>query len=146
MREARRSAIVPYSPAAMFDLVADVESYPEFLPGCTGSHLISREPGVMTASLSLRRGPLDATFTTRNRLDPPRQVAMELLDGPFRFLTGEWRFVPLGEEGCKVELEVRFEFASRAKDLLLGPVFESTCNGLMDAFVARARDVYGKAA
>lgn len=146
MREARRSAIVPYSPAAMFDLVADVESYPEFLPGCTGSRLLSREPGVMTASLSLRRGPLDATFTTRNRLAPPGLMALELLDGPFRSLTGEWRFLPLGEAGCRVELDIRFEFASRGSDLLLGPVFESTCNGLMDAFVARARDVYGRAA
>lgn len=143
MREAHRSAIVPYTPAAMFRLVADVEAYPQFLPGCTGSRLVSREGNVLVGSLSLARGPLQATFTTRNELDEPARMGLTLLEGPFRLLEGEWTFAPLGDAGCRVGFRIRFEFAGRAADLLLGPVFESQCNDIVDAFVRRARQVYG---
>ena len=143
MREVHRSAIVPYPAEAMYRLVADLESYPEFLPGCTGSAVLSREPGAVVASLSLARGPFSSTFTTRNALDPPRRMSMELVDGPFSSLHGEWLVVPLGEQGCRINLHIRFQFASLARDWLLGPAFEATCGSLVDAFVARAKAVYG---
>ena len=151
MREVHRSAIVPYPAEAMFALVADVEAYPQFLPGCTASSVLSREPGGLVASLSLSKGPFSSTFTTRNTLEPPRRMTMELVDGPFSSLHGEWRITPLAgpsapgplAEGCRIDLRVRFQFAGTARDLLLGPAFELTCSGLVDAFVARARAVYG---
>ena len=68
---------------------------------------------------------------------------MDLVDGPFSSLHGEWTLVPLGEKGCRIELRVRFEFASTTRDLLLGPAFELTCGGLVDAFVSRAKKLYG---
>jgi ribosome-associated toxin RatA of RatAB toxin-antitoxin module len=151
MREVHRSAIVPYPAEAMFALVADVEAYPEFLPGCTASSVLSREPGGLVASLSLAKGPFSSTFTTRNSLEPPRRLTMELVDGPFSSLHGEWRITPLAgppgdglsAQGCRIDLRVRFQFAGTARDLLLGPAFELTCSGLVDAFVERARAVYG---
>ena len=157
MREVHRSAIVPYPAEALYALVADVERYPEFLPGCTGSAVLSREPGGLVASLSLARGPFASTFTTRNTLEPPRRLTMQLVDGPFKALEGEWVITPLvapagsagsassvtGTGGCRIELTVRFQFAGAARDLLLGPAFEATCSGLVDAFVQRARAVYG---
>ncbi|MBN8281219.1 MAG: type II toxin-antitoxin system RatA family toxin [Gammaproteobacteria bacterium] len=146
MREVHRSAIVPYPAEALYALVADVERYPEFLPGCTGSAVLAREPGGLVASLSLARGPFASTFTTRNTLEPPRRLTMQLVDGPFKALEGEWVITPLvgtGTAGCRIELTVRFQFAGAARDLLLGPAFEATCSGLVDAFVQRARAVYG---
>lgn len=143
MREVHRSAIVPYAADAMFALVADLESYPQFVPGCTGSSVVSRDAKGLVASLSLSKGPFVSTFSTRNSAEPPRRMTMELLEGPFRSLHGEWLIEPLGEQGCRIDLRVRFEFSSAARDWLLGPAFELTCNGLVDAFVARAKTVYG---
>lgn len=143
MRQVSRSAIVPYPPAAMYELVADVESYPQFLPGCSSARVRSRSDDELVGSLTLARGPLNTTFTTRNRLSPPDGMSMTLIDGAFRDLRGEWRFTALGQAGCRVTLELAFEFANPVKDMLLGPVFEGICNQLVDAFVERARQVHG---
>ncbi len=147
MREVHRSAIVPYPAEAIFALVADLESYPQFLPGCTASSVLSRDATSLVASLSLSRGPFASSFTTCNTLEPPRRMTMELVDGPFKSLHGEWQVTPLGDllaqQGCRIDLRVQFQFASVARDWLLGPAFELTCSGLVDAFVARARAVYG---
>ena len=151
MREVHRSAIVPYPAEAMFALIADLEAYPQFLPGCTASSVLSRDPTGLVASLSLSRGPFASRFTTRNTLEPPRRMTMELVDGPFKSLHGEWSVTslggstgdPSGQQGCRIDLRVTFQFAGVARDLLLGPAFELTCSGLVDAFVARARLVYG---
>ncbi|MCC5793299.1 MAG: type II toxin-antitoxin system RatA family toxin [Chromatiales bacterium] len=142
MRTVTRSAIVPYTPAQMFELVADVEAYPRFLPGCVGSSIRSRTPDELVATLQLARGPLRTAFTTRNGLEPPRRMTLELLEGPFLLLEGAWEFTALGEQGSRAVLSLRFEFDSAMKDLLLGPVFEATCNQLVDAFVERAAVVY----
>ncbi len=143
MREVHRSAIVPYPAPAMYALVSDLEAYPQFLPGCTGSSVLEREANSVLASLSLSKGPFKASFTTRNVLDSPHRMTMDLVDGPFSSLHGEWKLVPLGENGCRIELRVNFEFASTTRDLLLGPAFELTCGGLVDAFVNRAKKLYG---
>ena len=127
----------------MYALVSDLEAYPQFLPGCTGSSVLEREGESVLASLSLSKGPFQASFTTRNVLDPPRGMTMDLVDGPFSSLHGVWSLVPLGDNGCRIELRVSFEFASATRDLLLGPVFEVTCGGLVDAFVSRAKKLYG---
>lgn len=143
IRDVHRSAIVPYPAADIFALIADLEAYPRFVPGCTASQVLSRDGNEVVASLSLAKGPFHASFTTQNTLDPPRGMAMLLVDGPFKSLEGQWRVDPLGAEGCRIDLHVRFEMASRSRDWLLGPAFELTCNSLVDAFVARAKAVYG---
>lgn len=143
MREVHRSAIVPYAAEAMFALIADLEAYPQFVPGCTGSSVLARDAAGVVASLSLSRGPFAATFTTRNVAEPPRRMTMELVDGPFSSLNGEWLVEPLGNDGSRIDLRVRFRFSNAASDFLLGPAFELTCNALVDAFVVRARTIYG---
>ncbi len=147
MRQVDRSALVSYSAPEMYALVEDVEAYPEFLPWCTGAQLHEKSAAELTASIGIGLGALNTKFSTRNELDPPRVMTMELLSGPFRFLHGRWEFEPLGDAelgdaGCEARLRVEFEFDSTAQDLLLGPAFEKICNELMDAFVRRANKLY----
>lgn len=147
MREVRRQALVPYTPTEMDVLVNDVSRYPEFLPWCPGARVLKDEGGVVEALIQIARGPVGSSFTTRNTRIPGERLEMRLLDGPFRMLEGTWVFTPLGApeapQGCKVELLVRFEFKSGLLGMALSPVFEASCNTLVDAFVQRARQVYG---
>lgn len=145
MRQVKRSALVPYSAAQMFDLVADVERYPAFLPWCTGAEILEREGERVTARLALRRAGASARFTTQNRLVAGEFLEMRLLEGPFRSLEGRWDFKAIGSAGSRVELAIRFETLSTLAGLLLGPAFEGACNQLVDAFGQRARQVYGGA-
>ena len=147
MREVRHSAVVPYSADEMFELVADVEAYADFVPGCTESCVESREPSeggeeVVIATLGMLLAGHRGEFTTRNVLRRPESIRMSLLDGPFSTLEGEWSVEPLGEDRCRLDLHMRFEFAKRFLDRFLGPVFEMTCNHLVDAFVKRAKHLY----
>jgi ribosome-associated toxin RatA of RatAB toxin-antitoxin module len=143
VRTVSRSAIVSYTPAQMFDLVAHVERYPEFLPWCITGELLSRDERELRGSITMAQGPLHGTFTTRNEIDYPRRMTLELEEGPFSDLIGEWRFEALGEAGCRISLDLRFAFSNKVKDALLGVMFEQTCNKLVDAFVQRAAQVYG---
>ncbi len=142
MREVYRSAITPYPATAMYDLVADIESYHEFLPWCNESTVLSStDVGAeqeVIASLGLALGPLNGRFTTCNRGLRPARITLALVDGPFSELEGEWLFQPLGDDGSKLELRMGFAFSNPVKDKLLGIVFEQTCNTLVDAFVTRA--------
>jgi ribosome-associated toxin RatA of RatAB toxin-antitoxin module len=142
MREVRRSALLPYPPDAVYGLVADIERYPEFLPWCSGARVVSRAAQEVVAELEFASGPLKTAFTTRNRLDPGRSIAMQLVDGPFESLEGRWDFTPVGD-GARAELLVRFETRGVAGAIALGPAFEAACNHLVDAFARRAREVFG---
>jgi ribosome-associated toxin RatA of RatAB toxin-antitoxin module len=150
MRRVHRSAIVPYRAEDMFGLIADVESYSKFLPWCTGGR-VEQDAGAtgpgdereVTARLDLLQGGLSGHFTTRNRLRPPRRIEMQLVEGSFSELEGIWAIESLGEDGCKLELTMQFAFSNPIKDLLMGPVFEKSCTQLVDAFVERARSIYG---
>jgi ribosome-associated toxin RatA of RatAB toxin-antitoxin module len=138
-----RSAIVTATPAEMFALVDDVPRYPEFLPGCVAARLDSTSANERIAALEIVRGGLRMEFTTRNTVSPPDQILMELVEGPFKRLVGRWRFEPLAERGSRVGFHVEFEFKNRLMGLALNPMFESVCDNIVDAFVARAREVYG---
>jgi ribosome-associated toxin RatA of RatAB toxin-antitoxin module len=141
MREVKRSALIAESPSRMYQLINDIERYPEFVPGCTAARIESQKAGEVVATLSIKRGPLRAEFTTRNLLEPDRRVLMQFVSGPFRVLEGLWTLTPLGDLGCRVELEMRFEFANRVAGALFEPLFEDTAASLVDAFVKRARDI-----
>jgi ribosome-associated toxin RatA of RatAB toxin-antitoxin module len=139
-----RSALLPYSASEIYALVADVESYPLFLPWCHRVEVHLRTDERVRASLEVARGPLRQTFTTENRLEPDRAIDMRLASGPFRHLHGSWRFEPLGEGGSKVAFEMEFDFASRVLAAALGPVFNEIARQMVDAFRTRAVQVYGK--
>jgi ribosome-associated toxin RatA of RatAB toxin-antitoxin module len=140
MREVKRSALIAESPARMYELINDIERYPEFIPGCTAARIESRKAGEVVATLSIKKGPLRAEFTTRNLLEVDKRVLMQFVSGPFRVLEGLWTLTPLGELGCRVELEMRFEFANRLAGTLFESLFEDTAASLVDAFVKRARE------
>ncbi len=143
MRTVNRSALVPYSAQQMYALVEDVAAYPQFLPWCTGAKVHGQTDIELTASISLGVGALHTEFKTRNALQPPDSMTMDLLDGPFSSLQGRWDFASLGDAGCEAQLQIEFEFSSAAMDLLFGAGFEKICNELIDAFVRRANELYG---
>jgi len=124
----------------MFSLINDIGRYPEFVPWCTAARIDSRKEHEVVATLNIKRGPLKAEFTTRNLLEPDRRVLMQFVSGPFRVLEGLWTLTPLSDLGCRVELEMRFEFANRVAGTLFEPLFENTAASLVDAYVKRARD------
>jgi ribosome-associated toxin RatA of RatAB toxin-antitoxin module len=141
MREVKHSALVGATPARMFALINDIESYPAFVPGCTGAAILSRTEDEIVASLAVRRGALKADFTTPNRLEPDRRITLELVQGPFRELEGEWLLTPIGNDGCRVELRLRFAFANPLSAMMFEPMFAQTAASLVDAFVARSRAI-----
>jgi ribosome-associated toxin RatA of RatAB toxin-antitoxin module len=143
LREIHRSALVPYAAEEMFSLVNDVESYPDFLPWCRSAEAHKLGENEVEAALEFSRGGLHRRFSTRNRLEPGQAIRMELASGPFRMLEGDWTFRPLAESGCKVALDLRFEFASRLLEAVFAPVFAEMMNSLVDAFVERAHGLYG---
>jgi ribosome-associated toxin RatA of RatAB toxin-antitoxin module len=140
MREVKRSALIAETPARMYALINDIERYPEFVPWCTAARIDARKEGEMVATLNIKRGPLKAEITTRNLLEADKRVLMQFVSGPFRVLEGLWTLTPLGDLGCRVELEMRFEFANRITGALFEPLFEDTAASLVDAFVKRARE------
>jgi ribosome-associated toxin RatA of RatAB toxin-antitoxin module len=138
MREVKRSALVSQPPAKLFELINDIESYPQFLPWCTHTRVQSRTPREIVATLGVRQGALTGEFTTRNTLEPDRAITMELVSGPFRTLEGQWLLTPV-DAGCRVELSMRFAFKSTLTGMLFEPQFAKTIGSLLDAFVVRAR-------
>ena len=127
----------------MFALVDDVARYPEFLPWCTGSRVESVSATERLASVQVARGLLRSEFTTRNTLTPDAQISMHLVDGPFKELTGEWRFEDIAGRGCRVNFRMEYEFKNRLTAAALGAAFESVCGTIVDAFVLRAQKIYG---
>ena len=126
----------------MFDLVNDVARYREFLPWCSASTVEESTATERIASLGIERGVLRSKFTTRNCLRPHSEIMMELIEGPFRRLSGHWRFSPIGAQGARVSFRVEFEYRNPLTALAFNSVFESLCGTIVDAFAARAREIY----
>jgi ribosome-associated toxin RatA of RatAB toxin-antitoxin module len=144
MREVTRTALVPYAAEQMFALVEDVERYSEFLPWVAAVQLIERGPREVVGRMELQRSGLRESITTRNVLNPPREITLALVAGPFKTFAGRWTFDAIGgERGTRVGLSIRFEFANPMLSVLLSRTFEKSCSEMVDAFVARARAIYG---
>jgi ribosome-associated toxin RatA of RatAB toxin-antitoxin module len=127
----------------MFALVYDIESYPGFVPWCRSTTVHSRTDEEIRATVELAKGAVHKSFTTVNRVHRPKIIEMHLVKGPFRHLNGFWRFEHLGDNACKVSVDMDFEFSNRLVGMAFGPVFSQVTNNLVDAFVKRAREVYG---
>ena len=148
MREVKRNALVTYSPAQMFALVEAFERYPEFLPWVSAATLISREGNQLVGRLEMERMGVKEHFTTRNTLNEPHEMQMQLVDGPFKHLSGCWRFTEICDSsgqprGTKVDLQIQFEFKNGLLDMLMGKAFEASCGSLVNAFTQRAKALYG---
>ncbi|MGM3162015.1 type II toxin-antitoxin system RatA family toxin [Dickeya undicola] len=142
MPKISRSALVPFSAEQMYKLVNDVSSYPAFLPGCTGSRVLSSSENEMTAAVDVSKAGISKTFTTRNTLIDNQCILMQLVDGPFRQLRGDWRFTPLSDDACKVELNLDFEFKNVLIEMAFGRIFKELANNMVQAFTQRAKEVY----
>lgn len=142
MPQVVRSALVPFSANAMFDLVNDVKSYPQFLPGCADSKVLEQSESSMTASVQIQKSAISQWFTTKNTLIPGQKIDMQLVDGPFSQLTGGWTFTELDEKACKVELNLTFEFSNKLVAMAFGKVFSAIASKMVEAFVNRAKDIY----
>ena len=148
MREVKRSALVKYSPAQMCALVADFARYPEFLPWIVSASLLSQEGDQMIGQLEMMRAGLREKIITRNTLTHPSHLHMQLVEGPFKFLEGDWRFTALTSTedvilGTRVELHIRFEFKNALLNMMMGKAFETSCGSLVDSFTQRAHQLYG---
>nr|WP_274608900.1 type II toxin-antitoxin system RatA family toxin [Lamprobacter modestohalophilus] len=139
----KKSALVRHSAQQMFDLVADVEGYPRFLPWCHSAALLSRDEHELCGRIEVARLGVRQVFSTCNKLEPPERMYLRLKDGPFRKLSGVWTFTRLREDACKVELQLDFEFSGRLIDKAFGSVFGQIANSMVDAFCKRADEVYG---
>jgi ribosome-associated toxin RatA of RatAB toxin-antitoxin module len=137
--------MVTFTAKQMFDLVNDVGRYPEFLPWCTGARVEDRSDTERVASVKVTRGVLRMEFTTRNTLKRDSQIRMQLIEGPFRSLFGEWCFDAIGERGSRVSFRLEFEFKNRLTAAALGAAFEAVCSTIVDAFVLRAKKIYSQA-
>ena len=139
MREIKRSALVAQPPSRLFALINDIESYPRYLPWCTHAHVLSRTEREIVATIGVKKGPLHGEFTTRNELEPDRQILMHLVSGPFKTLEGQWLLTPIGLDGCRVELSMRFAFKNSLSALMFENKFAETVGSLVEAFVTRAK-------
>lgn len=143
MHKITRSVLVPYSCARMFDLVADVARYPEFMPWCGGTQVHHRDEHGMQASVTISFAGLKQTFTTRNTHDAPYRIHVALVDGPFSALEGVWEFIALAEDACKVVFTMEYKFSNRALETVVGPVFSRIATSFIDSFTQRAQALYG---
>jgi coenzyme Q-binding protein COQ10 len=137
---------LPYSPEQLFDLVADVERYPEFLPWCVGARVRERKPNLVVADLLIGYRMVRERFTSRVVLDRPRRVDVSYTDGPFRYLDNHWLFEPEADGGCTLDFFVDFEFRSRMLQKIIEVLFNEAVRRMVGAFETRARNLYGEEA
>ena len=142
MSEIHKKARVAYSPTQMYDLVNDIEAYPQFLSGCVAAKLLSSTNDEVVAELTLEKKGMSQAFTTRNKLQPVHSIEMILEEGPFKYLNGLWLFNELEGVGCEISLDLDFKFSNQMWAMMLGSVFNQVAGQLVDAFVQRAEDVY----
>jgi coenzyme Q-binding protein COQ10 len=135
--------LLPYAPEQLFDLVADVERYPEFLPWCLGARIRERKPDEITADLLIGFRVVRERFTSRVVLDRPRRIDVSYTQGPFRYLNNHWEFIPEPEGKCLIDFYVDFEFRSRMLQKVIEVLFNEAVKRMVSAFEGRARQLYG---
>jgi ribosome-associated toxin RatA of RatAB toxin-antitoxin module len=143
MTVVQKSALVKYSARQMFDLVNDIEAYPQFLPWCVASRIIKQEGDIVDAELTISKGGFKKSFSTRNKIDDGGRITVSLLEGPFTYLEGVWNFMPLREDASKIALDLEFEMPSMLANIAFGAVFNQICNTMVTSFTERAKQVYG---
>ena len=142
MSSVNRSALIGYSAQQMFDLVNDIEKYPKFMQGCKSATVISQTDQELVGELVLSKAGISQRFTTRNQLHPPTHIDMALVNGNFSQFQARWQFDSLSESACKVSLTMDFEFKSGIVDFAAKKLISGSTDNLVDALVARAKQVY----
>ena len=146
MTHIEKIVLVPHKAKSMYDLVNDIESYPDFLPWCGGARVVQHEANEMVAEIDIKFKGVSQSFSTRNRISEPTQDAvgeinMELVSGPFKNLSGQWSFKGIDDLGCRVMFSLSYEFSNALLEKILGPIFNSITSTFVDSFVIRAQKV-----
>ena len=138
-----KTALLPYPAEQLFDLINNIEAYSQYMDGCVGACILLAEADVIEARLQLSRAGISQSFATRNRLQRPHTIVMELLEGPFSSLAGRWQFDALAPEACKVSLDLQFELDGTLANLAAGKLFEGVASNLVDSLCRRSHALYG---
>jgi len=144
MRSFEETRDIACAADTMFNIVMDIESYPDFLPWVAGATVLSRKAGELSAELVADLAGARHSFQTVDRFVANKLIEVRLLEGPFRFLESVWTFEPLGEERCRVHFSIEFEFRSMMLDIVASPVFSTACKSMVKSFEQRALDMKGR--
>ncbi|MEO5363293.1 MAG: type II toxin-antitoxin system RatA family toxin [Magnetococcus sp. DMHC-8] len=142
MPQIRVTETVPFSQNQMYNLVVDVERYPDFLPWCVKSRVLERSENQFLAELTVAFKGIRESFQTVDILTPEHKVEVNLRSGPFRYLASTWTFTPLTPQRTRIDFFIDFTFQSRMKEMLLGPVFTQISKQMVAAFCSRAAAVF----
>ena len=143
MKTINRSALVPYTAQQMYNLVQDIAAYPIFLPWCTHASEYARTSDSVYACIDVSKGRFQQSFSTHNQYIDGREISMHLEEGPFNHLEGRWHFSDIDDKGSQVSLYLQFDFSTTVAKITIGPVFNVIADRLIDAFIERARVLYG---
>lgn len=138
MKEIVRSAILPYPIEKVYALVNDIEAYPDYMVGCVGAEIHQQTETMMDGSLHISKAGLSYSLRTHNTLNPPLQIKMQLVEGPFKEFKGEWNFIKLSEEACKVTFQIAYTFKSRLLERAVKSLVDSMADNMVQATVKRA--------
>ena len=141
MHSFEETRVLTCSTQAMFDVVLDIEHYPDFLPWVAGSRILKHTPGEVTAELTADFAGMKQNFTTVDRYVEHESIEVCLVDGPFRFLESFWSFEQLSPLSCKVHFSIEFEFKNAVLEMVASPIFTTACKSMVHAFEARACEV-----
>ena len=142
MPQINRSALMPFKQKDIFNLVNDVEAYPDFLPWCSSAKILEKTSDKVLAKLTLKKMGVSYELVTRNRLSPFNLIDIELVEGPLQNLKGEWLFTELGHLGCKVEMSLGFEMKKRFIDKAMGSLLENAADDMVRLFSFRAASIF----
>lgn len=139
-----RSALLNYSAQQMYEVVERIDCYPEFLPWCESIEILDRDENQVTAKMNIAYGGLNFGFTTRNHNIPHQRIDLELVEGPFTRMKGQWKFIELSASACKTSIDMEFDFDSGLAKSVIAKVFQKIVSKQLDAFQKRAQQLYGQ--
>lgn len=139
-----QKSLVPYSCEQMFCLVSNYEDYPEFVPGCVASQTLKQGENQVIGELTISKAGIGQKFATRNTMIQNHSIKMELVEGPFKFLYGEWLFDEIDPQCCQISFTLHFEFSNSLVSLAFGKIFTHLTTRMVEAFRQRAKTVYSK--
>ena len=143
MSSFHKQLTVPYTAEQMYDLVNDINAYSSFIPLCTSSEVHEEQNHKLRATIKIAKGKICFGFTTVNTMEKGRSITMNLENGPFKTLTGVWRFTPLGENECIISLHFDFDFSNKLLGVALGGLFKQLCDSMVECFRKQAAVRYG---
>jgi ribosome-associated toxin RatA of RatAB toxin-antitoxin module len=142
LKKITRTAQVPFTAEQMYELVNNIETYPDFVHWCEQSKVLSKTETSLTATVTMAAGKFRHSFTTANEMQPGKNISVSLVEGPFRHLKGDWEFKPEKEDSCTVTVYMEFEFSNRLMRLAFEKIFSHIVDTLIDTFKQRAEQIY----